>query len=166
MSTAPINSISASAHNQSPVSYGRGYPAYPLPTPTAMSSPYKHQHYQGRSSLYMITPELKDTRGPHRDARTYNAESRSLWGRSDPQASTAETTISNHSTYSRTITPNAPVNGAPQVEFTTAVDKLMKVIQSKIKDADAVQSGDDKFIKTEQVWRPFLSRPSESNTFF
>ena len=101
----------------------------------------------------MITSELEDTRGPHhiRDARRYSEESRSPSERSESQASTAETAISNHSTCSRTITPNAPVNGAPQVEFSTAVDKLMKVIQSKMKDADAEQSGDDKDIKTEQV---------------
>ncbi|KAK3340819.1 hypothetical protein B0H65DRAFT_559929 [Neurospora tetraspora] len=156
MSTAPINSISAPAHYQPSVSYGGGYPAYPLPTPTAMSSPYKHQHYQERPSLHMVTPELKDTRGLHhiRDARRYSEESRSPSEHSDSQASTAETTISNHSTYSRTITPNARVNGAPQVEFTTAVDKLMKVIQSKMKDTDAEQSGDDKDIKTQQQSSP------------
>lgn len=101
----------------------------------------------------MITPELEDTKGPHhvRNARRYSEESSSPSERSDSQASTAETTISNHSTCSRTITPNAPVNGAPQVEFSTAVDKLMKVIQSKMKDADPEQSGDDKDIKVEQV---------------
>ncbi|KAH7635589.1 hypothetical protein B0T09DRAFT_379383 [Sordaria sp. MPI-SDFR-AT-0083] len=146
MNTAPINSISASAHYQSPVTYGGRYPAYPLPTPTAMSSPY------AQPSLHMFTPKLMDTGGPHyiRDARMYSKESRSPWERRNSQASTAEMTISNHSTYSRTITPNTPANGAPQVEFTTAVDKLMKVIQSKMKDTDAEQSGDDKDIKTEQ----------------
>ncbi|CCC10751.1 hypothetical protein SMACR_04411 [Sordaria macrospora] len=156
MSTAPITSISAPAHYQPSVSYGGGYPAYPLPSPTTMSSQYRHQHYQERPSLHMITPELEDTRGPHhiRDARRYSEESRSPSERSDSQASTAETTISNHSTCSRTITPNAPVNGAPQVEFSTAVDKLMKVIQSKMKDTDAEQSGDDKDIKVEQQSSP------------
>ncbi|PHH81058.1 hypothetical protein CDD83_3653 [Cordyceps sp. RAO-2017] len=145
---APMTTSSAPHHHyQSQQAFA--YVPYQSPPPsTPIGSPYKHDGQQRHGHGHgprMPVPESDASRAmPFRRGSKQLHEAARLQSpsaRSESQASTARSAVSNPTANSKTITYNETINPADRINFETDVDELMKVIQTKADREESSRGG-------------------------
>lgn len=139
-SAGPMTSLAAPHYQHQPAF---AYVPYQSPPPaTPIGSPYR-QEFQERHGQRMVGPDgdAARTMSFRRDSKQLNdMRLQSPSARSESQASTAYSSISNPTASAKTITYNETIDPADRIDFETDVDVLMKAIQKKDDDEDGSQS--------------------------
>lgn len=159
-SAAPIASLTSShfAPNN-PFSFN-GYGPPPLREPYSQPSrqPFSDKHVHvampplsGRSEILSPT---------HRDMRPVFDEQAQSPSRNESSEKTLTVPDGELPKVPRTITANATVNPEDQVTFSTSVDMLMRVVQSKKETDDIVRTAEDRIRRESTTLSPDYSTHS------
>ncbi|POR36435.1 Asparagine-rich zinc finger protein AZF1 [Tolypocladium paradoxum] len=139
-SAGPMTTLAAPHYQHQPAF---AYVPYQSPPPaTPIGSPYR-QDFQERHGQRMVGPDGDAARvmSFRRDSSQLNEmRLQSPSARSESQASTTRSSISNPTATAKTITYNETIDPADRINFETDVDELMKVIQKSDVDEDGSQS--------------------------
>lgn len=133
---APLTSMATSGYQQQQQQQQAAFTTYgSFPSSlTTMVSPFKPPSLE-RPQLPLGPMSKPEGAGGYeypKDRRSsYVSGSPSPSVKSEAQMSSARSVASSRSSVARTITSNAPVGNATQIDFNTSVDALMKAIQSK-----------------------------------